>query len=388
MKRGGGLHHARLDRWPPTKQPRATPGGLIAASVTACHAGRVGPRACAPPLPLAGNLGVHRTSWRIPFPKACMHVLGTGVPSCFGVPRSASSPNTAQSLGCSLTPGLRISFGRVSCIARAASLPGLPTLGFPLLRSACVWVTVVLGLGFQRRPATPGWGVGVRVPLCARSTRTPPLLARVCDVGVCAWVRVSAAPRHCWPGCRGWCPLVCALRLYPATPGWGVRCGCVCFGLGFGCAPHSWLGVSPLCVCLCACSTCTPPLLARVAAWMCVFGLGSRLRPASPGWGVGPCVFVYALCLHPVTSGWGVRRGCVCLGSGFGCALPLLARVLGCVYVRVRVPLAPCHSWLGCAALACVLGLGSRLCPTILGWGVVVCVCVLRLYPASRGWVV
>ena len=34
MKRGGGLLPARPDCWPPTKQPRATPGGLIAASVT------------------------------------------------------------------------------------------------------------------------------------------------------------------------------------------------------------------------------------------------------------------------------------------------------------------------------------------------------------------
>ena len=34
MKRGGGLHPARPDWWPPTKRPQATPGGLIAASVT------------------------------------------------------------------------------------------------------------------------------------------------------------------------------------------------------------------------------------------------------------------------------------------------------------------------------------------------------------------
>ena len=49
-KRGGGLHPARPHWWPPTKRPRATPGGLFAASVTACHAGRVCPRACARPL--------------------------------------------------------------------------------------------------------------------------------------------------------------------------------------------------------------------------------------------------------------------------------------------------------------------------------------------------
>ena len=77
-----------------------------------------------------------------PVPKACMHVLGTGVPRCCGVAHSASSPKAAQALGCSLTPGLRISFGRVTCMARAASVPGLWTLGFLLLCGACflIWV--------------------------------------------------------------------------------------------------------------------------------------------------------------------------------------------------------------------------------------------------------
>ena len=60
-----------------------------------------------------------------PVPKACMHVLGTRVPRRLGVARSASSRKAAQALGCSLTPGLRISFGRVTCMARAASVPGL-----------------------------------------------------------------------------------------------------------------------------------------------------------------------------------------------------------------------------------------------------------------------
>ena len=55
-----------------------------------------------------------------PVPKACMHVLGTGVLRCLGVARSSSSPKASQALGCSLTPGLWISLGRVTCIARAA----------------------------------------------------------------------------------------------------------------------------------------------------------------------------------------------------------------------------------------------------------------------------
>ena len=158
-----------------------------------------------------------------PVPKACMHVLGTGVASCLGVARSASSPQAAQALGCSCTPGLRIPFGRVTCMARGASVPVLWTLGFLLLRGACVWVWVVLGLVFRLGPATPGWGVGVCVRLCARSACTPSLLAGLCGVGVWAWVRASAAPRHSLRGCRGLSLLVCALRLYPATPGWGGR---------------------------------------------------------------------------------------------------------------------------------------------------------------------
>ena len=441
-----------------------------------------------------------------------MHVLGTGVPRRLGVARFVSSPKAAQALGCSLTPGLRILFRRVTCMARAASVPGLWTLGFLLLRGACVWVWVVLRLGFRLRPATLGWGVGVCVRLCAHSACTPPLLAGVCAVDVYARVPVLAAPRHSCLECRGLCLLVCVLHLYPATPGCGVRRGCVWLGSGFGCAPpllarvlgcaclcarsactlpllarvcglgvcawarvsaaprhfwpgcwglhvcvrallvprHSWLGCAvwvcvlglgfrrsrPLlagvlaCACMCARSACTPLLLAglcgvgvcgwaRVSAaprhswlgcwgarvcvpallvpcpswmgcavWVCVFGLGFRLRPATPRLGVGGCMFVCALRLYPVTAGWGVRCGCVCLGSGFGRSLPLLAGVLACVCmcarsactppllagvccvgvcVWARVSAAPRHSWLGC-------------------WGVCVFVCALRLYPATPGW--
>ena len=258
----------------------------------------------------------------------------------------------------------------------------------------------VLGLGFRLRPATPGWGVGPGVCLCACSACTLPLLAGVCGVGVCAWALVLAAPRQSWLGCRTVCVFVCALRLYsavlagvcdvggrapaqvsaaprhsllgcwdvcvfvcaprlyPATPGWVVPCGCgcVCLRSGFGCARHSWLEC----------------------------------------WGVFE--FVCALRLYHTTPSWGVRCGCVCLSSAFGCASQLLAGVLGCVCVCccarsacappllagvlvclcvcVRSPLIPRHSWLACAVWVCVLGLGFRLRPATPGWGVEVCVCV------------
>ena len=91
-----------------------------------------------------------------------MHVPGTRVPRRLGVARSASSPKAAQALGCSLTPGLRISFGRVTCMARAASVPGLWALGFLLLCGVCVWVRLAVGCGFcQPRLSWLGFRVGV-----------------------------------------------------------------------------------------------------------------------------------------------------------------------------------------------------------------------------------
>ena len=306
-----------------------------------------------------------------PVPKACMHVLGTGVLRCLGVARSASSPKAAQTLGCSLTPGLRISFGRVTCMARAASVPGLWTLGFLLLRGACVWVWVVVGFGFRLRPATPGWGVGVCVCSCVRSACTPPLLAGVRAVGVCIWARVSAAPRHSWLGCWGVCLLVWALRLHPATPGWGARPGCVCLGFGFGCTPPLLAGVLG-----CVCAGVGALLAPRhswlaCAPWVCVFGVGFRLRPATPGWGIGVCV-------------------CSCWCPP--CTPPLLAGPLGCVCAGVRAPPVPRLSWLGCAAWLCVLRLGFWLRPATPGWAVGLCLCscarsacTLQLLAGVRG---
>ena len=122
-----------------------------------------------------------------PVPKACMHVPGTRVPRRLGVARSASSPKAAQALGCSLTPGLRISFGRVTCMARAASVPGLWALGFLLLRGVCVWVRLAVGCGFCN-PVSPGWGLGwvFLGSICG----VVPLVSAIC--GVRGWASVSA----------------------------------------------------------------------------------------------------------------------------------------------------------------------------------------------------
>ena len=159
-----------------------------------------------------------------------MHVLGTRVPRRLGVARSASSPKAAQALGCSLTPGLRISFGRVTCMARAASVPGLWALGFLLLACVCGWVRVAVGRGFC-------------LPL--------PVLAGV--LGGCVWAPFLVLSLFCqlfvvfvvglW--CRpafGTCVVSCAFPLPPAVSGSGVRCGRACWARVSAVPRPSWLG--------------------------------------------------------------------------------------------------------------------------------------------------
>ena len=281
-----------------------------------------------------------------------------------------------------------------------------------------MWLCVLV-LGFQLRPATAGLGVGVCVCLFARSACSPPLSAGLCGVTVCASAGVSAAPRHSWLGCWGACVFLCALCLYPATPGSGEPCGCVCLGSGFGWVPPLLAGLL-----VCVCVYVPPPLVSRhswlrCAEWVCVLRLGLRLHPATPGPGVGVCmclcarsactppilagvyrvavcawahvsaaprhsrlgrlgvcVFVCTFGLYPANPGWDVRCGCVCLGSGCTCAPPVLAGLLGCVCVCPRAPLVPRHSWLGSAVWVCVLRLEFRLGPATPGWGVGVCVCL------------
>ena len=213
-----------------------------------------------------------------------------------------------------------------------------------------VWVCV-LRLWFWLRPATPGWGVGVCVCLCAPSACTPPLLAGVCGVGVCVWARIVAAPRLSWLLC--WGERVCVRAPLVARHSWLGCAVWVCVrGLGFRLCPasHGWGG--RVCVCLCARPCCTPPLLAGVCgdgvcAWAPVSAAPNHSWLGC--WGV--CVLLCALRFYPATPGRGVRCWCVCLGSGFGCAPPLLAGLLGCVCACLRAPLVPRHSWLGCCGL-------------------------------------
>ena len=192
-----------------------------------------------------------------------------------------------------------------------------------------------------------------------------PLLARVLGC-VCACVRT---------------PLV------PATPGWGVRCGCVCSGSGFGCAPPLLAGVSEF-VSACVCALLVPcESWLGCAVWVCVLGLWFRLPPATPSWGVGLCLCLCACsaCTPPMLAG--VCGVGVCRWAWVS-AEPRHSW-LGCCGVRVcvRALLVPCPSWLGCAVWVCVLWLGFWLHPATPGRGVGVCVfvCALCLYPATPG---
>ena len=333
----------------------------------------------------------------------------------WGVCGSVRAPRVLRQswLGCAAWVGVP---GLGSRLRPASSGWGVAVCGCVCVRSprvpchswlgCAVWVCV-LGLGFWLRPATPGWGVGVCVCLCARPSFTPPLLAGVLGcVGLC--VRAPLVPRHSWLGRAVWvCVLGLGSRLRPTSPGWGVGV-CVCLwarspftppllagvcGVGL-CAwarvlaapHHSWLGCWGVCV-FWARSACTLPLLAGVCgAGVCAWARVLAAPRHSWLWCWGLCVFVCTLPLYPATPGWGVRRGCVCLGSEFGCAPPLLAGVLGCVCVCGRAPLVPRHSWLGCAVWLCVLGIVFRLRRATPSWGVGACVlvCALRLYPASR----
>ena len=92
-----------------------------------------------------------------PVPKACMHVLGTGVSMRLGVARSASSPKAAQALGCSLIPGSGSRLAGSPAWHRLPQCPGYGHLGFLLLCGVCPGLC--LGLGFIN-PTSPGWGLG------------------------------------------------------------------------------------------------------------------------------------------------------------------------------------------------------------------------------------
>ena len=234
-------------------------------------------------------------------------------------------------------------------------------------------------IGF-RCPAIHRWVVGVCV--FVRECRLYPANPGLGSQCVCLCSGFGFQPAYPGGGV-GVCVFLCALRLYPAIPGWCVRCRCV-LGFGFRLRPSipAWgVGVG-VCVSLCA----RRPYRASPGwgLWCVCIRSGIGFHLANPGWGVGLCLFVCALCLYPANPGLGVRCGWVCLGSGFRCAPPFLAGVLVCVLVRW------CHlyrtnprpgSW-----CVCLLS-GLDFQPSEIGWAVGMCVIVFapRLYRANPG---
>ena len=352
-----------------------------------------------------------------PVPKACMHVLGTRVPRRLGVARSASSPKAAQALGCSLTPGLRISFGRVTCMARAASVPGLWALGFLLLACVCGWVRVAVGRGFC-------------LPL--------PVVAGV--LGGCVWARFVVLSLYCrlfvvfvvglW--CRlvfGSCVVWYVFPLPPAVSGSGVRCGRACWawvprlcpallgwavGLCFlrffffsGCwvslsralsslLPSPFFQAGLLAFFFSACFGASFPAGPLFLAWCCRFWLsgppvpvwGSCLRcPLGGGFGPPLCCWQAVWWLWAFVFFWGGLCGCssLCLPSAGACSVVgvwcgwslatpgggscvLLPATPGWVSLPV-VRGGPRHSWLGSAG-----GVGVWCVAVVCWWGCGWCV--------------
>ena len=275
------------------------------------------------------------------------------------------------------------------------------------------------------------------VGLCAGCAWFPAPPGSGCSAGGCAWAWVSAAPHHSWLGCWGLCVFVCALRLYPSTPGWGIWCGCACLGSSFGCAPplmagvlgivcvgvraplvpcHSWRG----CVCVCGSGfnvhsafcwlgcwgawplACTASvsrylLVGLPVGWGCAgVAVGGVLPPPSPfvffshsdcggGGGFGPVVswcFLVSAAACPRLGSLGLRPP---FPSRLGCAyiffLPITAS-LGCVSAcpgRVSgcpLPPAGCRRFWQGGPLVFFRG-GPWVPPSVpSGWGV--CVVVAR----------
>ena len=133
MKQGGGLHLTRPCWWPLTERPRATLGGLLAAHVPHLSRQDDVPSCLRTSPPFDGLPGVSRSQG---MPTACLWYLGSKVLRCRTL---ASSPKAALALGCSLTPRLGTSFGRVTCMARAATVPGEWTPGFLLFCGGHAW---------------------------------------------------------------------------------------------------------------------------------------------------------------------------------------------------------------------------------------------------------
>ena len=179
MKRGGGLHPARPDCWPPTKRPRATPGGLMAAGVT-CLSRREGvPLSLHTSPPVGETLEVHRTSWRIPFPRHACTFLVLGFRGAWVSHAPPRVPKQCRRWDEALPP---VSGSRLAGSPAWHGLPQCPGCGHWVSYCCAVFVFgsgLRLGVGFVN-PASPGWGLWW---VCLGTVcGVVPLLPAVCGV--------------------------------------------------------------------------------------------------------------------------------------------------------------------------------------------------------------
>ena len=274
MKRGGGLHPARPDCWPPTKRPRVTPGGLIAAGVT-CLSRREGVPPClrtSPPL--GGTLEVHRTSWRIPFPRHACTFLVLGFRGAWV---SHAPPRVPSSAGLRMQPYPRAPdlvwpghLHGTGCLSARAVGTGSPTVVRRLCWGpGCGWVWVLL---------------------------TPPVLAGV--LGGCVWARFVVLSLFCRLfGLRFWpaywtCVVSCALRLPPAVSGSAVRCGRACWARVSAVPRPSWLGCGGVFFALFFFLV----WLCGVGCWVSLFRALWSLSPHPLSFGLG-CWLFFSWCM-------------------------------------------------------------------------------------------
>ena len=199
MKRGGSLHPARPDWWPPTKQPWATPGGQTAASAT-----NVSRREGVPPClrkspPLSGTLGVQRTSWQSRsqgMPAAWSCYLGSEVLWCCTFPLESQSSGGLGMQPYARAPG-QVWPGHLhgtGCLSAWAMDTGFPTVAW----------RVCLDLGYAVTPPILAGVCGVYVWVQVWAFN-PAIQGEGCGVGV--WVLVFLSPRKSWLGC--WRVCVC-----------------------------------------------------------------------------------------------------------------------------------------------------------------------------------
>ena len=214
-----------------------------------------------------------------------MHVVGTWVPTCLGVARSASSTKAAQALGCipgapdHVWPGHLHGAGRLNARAMDTGFPTVVWRARLVLGFALPWLLLIWVSGLVR--------VRVRDSTC-------PLPAQAGARGVCGWMRAA-------PGLR---VLV-----------WGSAC--VCLGAacaaGCGCEGRGFVPFPPFSVG--GCGLCpgvgwdvAPPFLVGLAGG--ARGFGFRTYPASLSLAVWRLV-LSGFRLTAARAVWFPRLGCV-----------------------------------------------------------------------------